>query len=366
MRTRTIVANLGLGLFMAGCWSGQAYLYAGAASAAFGDRERAESLLNAALPLLKSENAVPGRIVDCLLWLADSTIDKGRYEEAGALLQQAADALADCPPSSRIAAKWVTLAQLQYAIANSEEAAAAARHALEQLADPGTNDAKSYASAKYLLGSVLLAKGEDIAVVEGHFRAAIELLERTGNDKTTHEIDCLGGLASCCVYRGEYGEAEALLNRAVALDAQVSAGDDTVDLMNSLGLVNLYQGKIPEAEPYFDKARTALAERKEAPRINLMLPALEGKAYCLFKSDKADEAKPLLEQVVELIQRSPRPDERRLAKTLIDLGYTCSALGDDETARKHFARSFEIYKRVCGTDTDETKRAEEALASLSQ
>jgi len=364
MRTKSVVVNLALCLFITGCSSGKAYFYSGTVAGALGDFDRAESQLSTALLLLKSENADPALLADCFFRLGDVKARKYEYKNAHELFQQAATTLADAPASRRTAAIWASLAASEYSIGLLEEAVTAANHSIEQFKDPGKDEARDYASAKHVLGRVSLEKDKDIAAAETHFGLAVALLEKTGNEKTIGEVECLGGLGSCCILRKEYEQAEVVLNRALALSKEISANGHGAAIMNGLGMLNLYQGKIHEAEPFFDEARAALLEAKRRLGDTLMVQALNGKAFCLYSAGKASEAKPLMEEAVDLLQRSPRPDEAQLAKLLLDLGCTCRSLGDNEAARKNFKQSFEIFGRVAGSDAEPTKRAESALASL--
>ncbi len=164
--------------------------------------------------------------------------------------------------------------------------------------------------------------------------------------------------------KGNYGEAIALAQRALALaERGLGAGrPDTLKCVANLASLYEAQGRYREAEPLFKRALAGFEETlgKDNPQT---LASVSNLASLYFQQSRFSEAEPLYKRALE-------GDERVLGKehpdTLVDvstLGTLYHGQGRYDEAERLHKRALEARERVLGKEHYRTLKSVTALAA---
>ena len=190
----------------------------------------------------------------------------------------------------------------------------------------------------------LSGKGDAVPLL----RRALALREaRLGRD-SPEVADLLNTLGTALAVQGSSGEAELLLRRSLALRERLWGDRDprVALVLHNLSGLALQRGRTDEAR---ELLRRALAIREAAlPEDD---PDLTGSREALAlvlleRKDTKAEGVRLLERVAASREKVYGPEHPELARTLLNLGFALSDLGDDAPARRHLERSLAIDERT--------------------
>jgi tetratricopeptide (TPR) repeat protein len=119
-----------------------------------------------------------------------------------------------------------------------------------------------------------------------------------------------------------------------------------------------------DSQPSIEEARAILDARKElyGESDPATLEALLRVARVLRDTGQFSEAKALLSESVSAQRRSGQSDDGWITRTEFDLAGILSRLGEDELARRLWARVLESSDQLVGPDSDQSRRAALNLA----
>ena len=212
------------------------------------------------------------------------------------------------------------------------------------------------AATEHELAAVLMFLGR-FDEAEPHARLALELSRRLagGTDGHFEAPARYRVLGTVQLERGEYAEAERLLIRAIGL-AEDYFGPTTrmtVETRVELGRLHARRGETAQAETLFREAAETLRAslRPGHPMVNR---ALVPWCRMLLERGRADEAWPLIEEVVERAPLDGAPDAHVSAVRLQARGLR--ALGRPDEARARIATSLAGLRERLGENHPAVRR----------
>jgi tetratricopeptide (TPR) repeat protein len=140
--------------------------------------------------------------------------------------------------------------------------------------------------------------------------------------------------------RGQYSEAEPLLQQALALTEQQQGKDhmDTAFALGTLGWLYQFQGKYPEAEPLFQRA-LAIREQQVGPDRPDTATSLNDLALLYLDQGRYLEAEPLLQRALAIYEQQVGPTHPSTATSLNDLALLYRAQGPRDAQRAGIERN---------------------------
>jgi len=196
------------------------------------------------------------------------------------------------------------------------------------------------------LGTLARLSGQGDAVPP--LRRALSIREARLGRESPEVADLLNNLGTALAIQGRSGEAELLLRRSLALRERLWGDRDprVAQVLHNLSGLALQRAQIDEA---LELLRRALAIREAAlPEDDPdLVGSREALALVLLEQkDTGAEGVRLLERVASSRERVYGPEHPELARTLLNLGFALSDLGDDATARRHLERSLAIDEQT--------------------
>lgn len=237
-------------------------------------------------------------------------------------------------------------------------------------------------------------------VAEPMYKRAIEIREAPANaDSAPKELArSLMGLAMTYTSRARFPEAEALFQRALAVEEKAFGVDHPETATALVGLAEVYrlQFKNDDAEPLFRRV-VAIREKDKGPESFELAEPLSGLAATLSAKAEYDQAESMFERAIKLYERrgrdfpqiavalyglgeakrmSGRPREsiapyqkgvdlaeKHLGASHLYVGYCLGGLacaeadlGESEKAEKDFARAREILEKTLGPKHPDVRR----------
>ena len=167
--------------------------------------------------------------------------------------------------------------------------------------------------------------------------------------------------------RGQFGAAEPLYRRALAIDER-SYGPDHPDVardLNNLAVLLRATNRLAEADPLYRRA-LAIGERSYGPDHPTVARALSNLASLLQDTNRLDEAEPLYRRALAIGERSYGPDHPNVATALNNLAGLLLATNRLAEAEPLYRRALAIDERSYGPDHPDVARRLNNLASLLQ
>lgn len=193
---------------------------------------------------------------------------------------------------------------------------------------------------------------ELIAQWDMAFPAAAHLLNRTG----TYLYE-----------RGQYAEAESLLQRALSMRERVLAPDssDVAESLNDLGVVYRVRGEYRQAEACLLRA---LAIRQEVYGLmhTAVAESLTGLAWVYQCQGNHEQAEPFLLRALALREHHFGPVHYDVAESLNELAGCYHYQGKYEQAERLYQRTLSILKRVQGANHPDLARCLNNLAVINR
>jgi tetratricopeptide (TPR) repeat protein len=165
--------------------------------------------------------------------------------------------------------------------------------------------------------------------------------------------------------RGEYADARALFERALAL-RRAALGEDalpTAETLGALALVLAAQGDPVGAQPMIERV-LAVRERALGPDHPDTAEAVNNLGAIRRMQGDNESGRALYERALAIRERVLAPDDPQIANSLSNLGVAAAARREYAAARQYHERALAIYERAVGPDARETGRALNNLAAV--
>jgi tetratricopeptide (TPR) repeat protein len=164
--------------------------------------------------------------------------------------------------------------------------------------------------------------------------------------------------------RGQYADARALFERALALRRAALGDDDltTAETLTELAIVLAQQGDPASARPMLEHT---LAVRQRVLGLDHLdtAEAVHNLGFVRRMQGDNEGARRLYEQALAIYERTVGPDDPKTANCLSGLGVLAAAQRDYVTARGYYEQALAIYERALGPDDPQTGRALNNLAT---
>jgi tetratricopeptide (TPR) repeat protein len=151
--------------------------------------------------------------------------------------------------------------------------------------------------------------------------------------------------------RGQYSQAEALLERALALCEQVQGPGhlDTAALLSSLQWLYHLQGRYDQAEPLMRQA-LKIREKALGPQHPTTADAYNDLAFLLVAQGKYEQAESLYQRALLIMEQVFGPKHRETAELLNNLGELYQAQRKYEHAESLYQRAILIMEQASGPE----------------
>ncbi len=323
---------------------------------AFVPLEQAEERLQAALSLAETRAAQANDAaavmpqLSALMRLYNKAVEGADVQlEKGA---QVAQRILDIHASAR--PQWEALRDVEYFFSLNQELARAeelARLLLQHMEDTGaveTDDA-----VETMLRLALTVKALDrLDEAEALYRRALAVAERLAGGKPNGDVAMvLGNLGSLSMARGDYGEARALRERALAM-REALFGRENVEVatdLSNLAQIAYRQKRHAEALTLFEEC-LALRQRLLGSAHSAVMQTRSSMAVVLRDLGRLDEAAAHLTEVAAAEETLYGENNAQRAATLNNLGDVRMAQGRLDEAEQLLQRALAIRRAAFGPD----------------
>ncbi|APR75812.1 GGDEF family protein [Minicystis rosea] len=181
-----------------------------------------------------------------------------------------------------------------------------------------------------------------------HIDEALKAAERLGHDEDW--IDIANGLARHFRYRGRYGESLALSARAVKqARARDARGDAYAVSLSNQALVLQALGRAEEAIPLLEEALRVLDDAGHAEDLRVAL-GRSNLARVLHDIGDDERARSLFESVLAITEKLQGPEHPEVAKSLSNLAGVLAYMGETDRALSLLQRARAIAEKHCAPD----------------
>ncbi len=178
---------------------------------------------------------------------------------------------------------------------------------------------------------------------EKQARYGLQLIDGNAAQRTLRGI-LSGILSRALLWRGEYAQAEAVMQPVVA-DLRANGAPrprDLADALDNLGSTLVAPRRAQEAAALHREA-FALIESIYGPEHPAILTKMSNYALALFRAGERDAATALNVRVLALKRIHSAPSHPSLANTLTHLGMFALEAGDDTAAAAYLEEAMSIY-----------------------
>jgi tetratricopeptide (TPR) repeat protein len=214
------------------------------------------------------------------------------------------------------------------------------------------------------LGSLLYAKA-GFGEAEALMRRALEIDEKSyGLDHSNVAIR-LNNLAALLQTTNRLAEAEPLMRRALAIDEK-SYGPDRPEVatnLNNLAILLQTTNRLAEAEPLMRRA-IAIDEKSYGADHPIVANNLSNLALLLQETNRLSEAESLYRGTLAIKEKSYGPDHPTVAKNLSNLALLLQETSRFPEAESLFRRVLAIEEKSYGPDHPDVARSLINLARL--
>lgn len=155
----------------------------------------------------------------------------------------------------------------------------------------------------------------------------------------------LAELGTAVTQRGEYADAERFLERAAEIDARTEPTLTSAEILGSLAILRMRQGRYAAAESLYRRLHPLNAEVRE-PGDPALSRDLMGLGLVYMAQGKLAEAEPLMRQALATQEATLGESHPETAATLNNLGALDWYQGDYRGALAHYERTRRIYERI--------------------
>jgi tetratricopeptide (TPR) repeat protein/transcriptional regulator with XRE-family HTH domain len=165
--------------------------------------------------------------------------------------------------------------------------------------------------------------------------------------------------------RGQYGEAESLLQRALQIREQTFGAKhlEVTSCLDELAILSFRQGKYEQAELLYQRT-LHIWEQTLGPEDLKVAKPLYGLARLHLRQGKYEQAGLLYRRALQVWERVLGPWHPEVAKTLDGLALLHSKQGKYEQAESLFQRALQIWEQALGPEHSEIAYPLNNLANL--
>jgi tetratricopeptide (TPR) repeat protein len=181
---------------------------------------------------------------------------------------------------------------------------------------------------------------------EQSYRKAMAVLSQTPEHDRARAI-LWRNLASTLMMQGRLEDASNALNEGRKLLGEHKIQDSqlTGELLNTLGVIQFYQGKLNKAESSLLQAATEISTAPATPQQADLGEVLNNLGYVYQAKGKLDKAEDAYKRSLQFRETRFGPTHLRLAATLTNLGALYSDTGHYTDAEQNFQRSLALLER---------------------
>jgi tetratricopeptide (TPR) repeat protein len=238
----------------------------------------------------------------------------------------------------------------------------------KDLAESAANskDRKPEEAAR-LLGSLgaQCAKAGNYGAAEPLLRKALAVQEEVLGPEHPDTATSMNNLAWLLNAKGEYALAEPLYREALAIREKVEGPEhpDTAMSLNNLADLLRERGDYAAAEPLYRRA-LAIQEKVLGPEHPDTATSLNNLALLLAAKGNYAAAEPLYRGALAIQEKILGPEHPTTATLLTNLALTLAAKGDSTAAEPLYRRALAIREKVLGAEHPDTATSLNNLASL--
>ena len=206
------------------------------------------------------------------------------------------------------------------------------------------------------------------AQAEPLLQRALTLCEQGAGLEQGNTVVALDQLAKLYNYQGRHIESEQLLQRALVICERALGPDhpNTGTILNDLGWFYVTElSQYARAEPFLQRA-LAIRESQLGSEHRGTAETLHNLAWLYQQWGKYRAAEPLYVRALAIRERTLGPDHPDTAYTLNSLGWLFYNRGEYEQSEHYSERALAIYERTLGSDHPETAIALKDVAFLYQ
>lgn len=206
----------------------------------------------------------------------------------------------------------------------------------------------------------------------GRYREAQAVLERAlaiatsalGNDHPEVPLS-LSTLGNVHFYRGRYADAQALYERALTIRERAFGPDHPLVATSLNGLASLYkeQGQDDRARPLYERA-LAIREHALGSEHELVGASLNNLALIHYDQGRYAEAQTLQERALAIRERTLEPDHPDVAASLFNIALVHEAQDRYAEAEAFHQKALAIRERAFGTDHPSVATSLDGLATV--
>jgi tetratricopeptide (TPR) repeat protein len=155
--------------------------------------------------------------------------------------------------------------------------------------------------------------------------------------------------------RGQYAQAEPLLQRALSIREQVlgSQHPEVADALDDLQHLHVLQGKYQQAEPLMQRA-LSIREQVLGPEHAQTATALNNLAGIYIQQGKYQQAEPLLQRALALREQALGGNHSDVAESLSNLAWLYFLQGRYADAEPLYQRAIALDEHILGPEHPET------------
>jgi tetratricopeptide (TPR) repeat protein/tRNA A-37 threonylcarbamoyl transferase component Bud32 len=163
------------------------------------------------------------------------------------------------------------------------------------------------------------------------------------------EANYLNSLGAVAFAEGEYDEALAHLERALAIRERVLGlqHPDVASCLTNLGAVTGFMVEYAEARAYLERA-LSLYEIALGPGHPIVAPCLDNLGYVAWREGDDDDARSYHERAIAIRSAALGPQHIEMALSYDGLGMVAQRQGEPEDALEFFTRSLELRETQLG------------------
>ncbi len=193
------------------------------------------------------------------------------------------------------------------------------------------------------LGRLYYHQGR-FAEADSLYKRSIAMQEKLGVDLDDMAFS-FNYLADLYADEGRYSEAEPLYIKVLKFGEKALSSEDPqlAVYVGNVGLLQMEQGRYPEAEINFKRALKISQQR--GTLVQEQITALGNLAELYRHQKRFDEAKVLFEQATQVAEKLFGPNDPRLAEPVHNEGLISYDLGDYAASEKLLTRSLSLLKQ---------------------
>lgn len=216
------------------------------------------------------------------------------------------------------------------------------------------------------LGILLSSRGQH-GQAESLLRRALMVDEVTFGSRHPRLAVDLNNLAQVVRAAGRLEEAESLMRQALEIDEEFYGAehDNVARHLNNLAALLKATGRLAEAEPLMRRA-LAIDERVFGPRHPRVAIRLNNLAMLLEATQRHDEAEPMARRALAISEEAFGPHHPRVASRLVNLGNLLLARGCGQEAEPLVQRALVIDQHAYGPNHPSVARDFFTLAMLAR